>query len=81
MGLDPNVALQLQILVMQAGWNVVKMFLQCENVSPDTCAAGVVTQTTDVLAFMMRFFVQLLLNRGTTWPSSLNALTTTWARM
>ena len=35
--------------------------------SPDTCAAGVVTEG---LALVIRFCVQLLLNRGAKWPSS-----------
>ena len=38
--------------------------------SPDTCAAGVASQRTDVPALVMRFGVQLLLKRGATTPSS-----------
>ena len=41
-----------------------------KNVSLDTCAARVATQSTDVPALVMRFCVLLLLNRGATWPSS-----------
>ena len=66
--------------VTQAGWNVVKcphsacFFLWREkNVSPDSCAAGVVTQRTDVLALVMPYCVQLVLERGATSLSSLNA--------
>ena len=42
--------------------------------SPDTCVAGVATQSTDVLALVMRLCVQLPLKRGATTPSSLNAV-------
>ena len=49
-------------------------FLVCRenNVSPDTCAAGVATQPFEVLALVMRVCVQLLLNRGAMWLSSEN---------
>ena len=47
-------------------------FLWRKNVSPDTCAASVATQSTDGVTLVMRFCVQPLLNRGTTCPFSLN---------
>ena len=50
--------------VMQAGWNVfprshsARFFLCREkNASPDTCAAGVATQSTDILPLVMRLNV------------------------
>ena len=44
--------------------------------SPDTCAAGDATQSTDFLSLVMCFCVQLLHNRGATSLSSLNTLKT-----
>ena len=68
---------------MMAGWNVVNCsysacFLLCGvmNVSPDTCAADVATQSTDFPALVMRFCVQLLLERGATTLSFLNTVET-----
>ena len=63
---------------MECFFNVlaVRTFLQrAKNVSLDTCVAGV-AQSTDVLALVILFSVQLVLKRGATTLSSLNTLKT-----